>query len=331
MTKLSGWLKKYFIPHENNDHKPHFLRIKTVIIILSIVLAVETIFLVPIVEFLSKTNFFASILPYVVVDGTNDQRIQNNIKPLAVNPLLEKAAQLKADDMAEKGYFSHDTPEGFAPWHWLQIAGYDFSYAGENLAVNFFDSKDVVEAWMNSAKHKENILNSNFTEIGIAAVKGMYKGKEAVFVVQFFGTPALAKAGSETINGVAALNSATSSTAKKESAEIKISNPNYEESFVAVDKDGNVLPASVSAENLPAVKYSSLISRIVTTPRNVFNYLYVVILTIILLSLALKIFIKIKIQHPPLIVNGVILLIIVSSVLVLNNFISFHYGRIFGG
>ncbi len=62
---------------------------------------------------------------------------------LAVNPVLERAAQAKADDMAAKSYFSHNSPDGVTPWFWLNQAGYVFTYAGENLAANFSDSIDV--------------------------------------------------------------------------------------------------------------------------------------------------------------------------------------------
>ncbi|MBI3638379.1 CAP domain-containing protein, partial [Candidatus Wolfebacteria bacterium] len=64
-------------------------------------------------------------------------------------------------------------------------------YAGENLAVNFFDSEDAVNAWMKSITHRENILNTNFKEIGIGVAKGNYNGKESIFVVQLFGSPIL--------------------------------------------------------------------------------------------------------------------------------------------
>jgi hypothetical protein len=92
--------------------------------------------------------------------------------------------------MAEKGYFSHTGPDGAQPWKWFREAGYRYEYAGENLAVNFNESEDVVNAWMKSPTHRANILKHDFTEVGIGVATGTYKGKEAVFVVQFFGKPA---------------------------------------------------------------------------------------------------------------------------------------------
>ncbi len=132
----------------------------------------------------------AAVIAGVLATLTNEQRIENKLPTLKSNQLLEKAAQMQADDMATKGYFAHTSPDGKSPWYWLDLAGYEYSYAGENLAVNFFESEDVARAWMNSPKHKSNIVKKNFTEIGIATSAGIYKGKNAVFVVQFFGTPA---------------------------------------------------------------------------------------------------------------------------------------------
>ena len=79
------------------------------------------------------------------------------------------------------------------PWFWFAEANYQFSYAGENLAVFFGDSEDVVDAWLNSPSHRANLLNQQFTEIGIAVAEGTYQGQETTFIVQLFGTPAVAQ------------------------------------------------------------------------------------------------------------------------------------------
>ncbi|MBI3638577.1 hypothetical protein HY227_02430, partial [Candidatus Wolfebacteria bacterium] len=108
------WLKKYFIPHEHNNHKPHLLRWEATVVILGLVLLVETIFLFQI-TILSKTKFFADILSNVIVNETNKNRLAFNVNGLKENSLLDQAAQMKADDMAQKGYFSHNTPEEYTP------------------------------------------------------------------------------------------------------------------------------------------------------------------------------------------------------------------------
>jgi hypothetical protein len=96
---------------------------------------------------------------------------------------------LKAQDMAAKGYFAHTSPEGRSPWYWFDQAGYKFIFAGENLAVNFDETKDVENALLASPTHRANILDKNFTEIGIATYPGEYKGMRTTFVVESFGTP----------------------------------------------------------------------------------------------------------------------------------------------
>ena len=132
----------------------------------------------------------SSIYGSVLVSLTNRDRTLLNISELKVSPILEKAAQMKADDMAKNGYFSHNTPDGKTPWYWIDLVDYKYVVAGENLAVNFNESENVQNAWMNSPTHRANIVNSKFTEIGIASSTGIYKGREAVFVVQLFATPA---------------------------------------------------------------------------------------------------------------------------------------------
>lgn len=137
----------------------------------------------------SVLDSISAIYGAVLVNLTNQNRIAANISELKVSPILEKAAQMKADDMASKNYFAHNTLEGFTPWYWFDKAGYKYIYAGENLAVNFQNSEDVETAWMNSRGHFLNIMNPKFTEIGIATSTGIYKGRQAVFVVQMFGAP----------------------------------------------------------------------------------------------------------------------------------------------
>lgn len=132
--------------------------------------------------------FLAKIISGTLIDLTNIERSFSNANQLTVNPLLEQAAYLKAKDMAQKNYFAHISPEGITPWHWFKEVGYDFIYAGENLAVNFTNSNALHQAWLNSYTHRRNILNKNFKEIGIGIAEGIYKGEKAVFVVQLFGT-----------------------------------------------------------------------------------------------------------------------------------------------
>jgi len=135
-------------------------------------------------------TMLTTVLPSVIVELTNEERLDAALPTLTRNSLLDETARKKAQDMVDHEYFAHDSPEGVEPWYWFDEVGYDYVHAGENLAIYFEDSDDVVEAWMDSPLHKANILSGKYTEIGVAAVRGEYKGYDTVFVVQHFGTPA---------------------------------------------------------------------------------------------------------------------------------------------
>lgn len=158
------------------------------ILIILVVLVIIIFIFFPDIR-ISTFDSLSAIYVSVLVNLTNQDRSNMNIQELTVSPLLEKAAQLKADDMAERGYFAHNTPEGKTPWHFLELAGYRYRRAGENLAINFVDTEEVHKAWMNSRGHFLNIMNPRFTEIGIATSTGYFNGRKAIFVVQMFATP----------------------------------------------------------------------------------------------------------------------------------------------
>jgi len=183
---------RFFIPSEHNDYRPSSLEARASGIMLLLILCTFALANVHAILLVSSDWFVGSIIPAALVTLSNDQRAGDALPTLTRNATLDAAAQLKANDMAEKGYFAHESPEGMTPWHWFGVAGYNYAYAGENLAVLFSDSEDVVRAWMNSPGHRANILGSHYTEIGIGTAKGIYKGVPTVFVVQLFGTPATA-------------------------------------------------------------------------------------------------------------------------------------------
>lgn len=180
---------KAFVPHEHNEHKPHIFRPLGLLVVGLFIIGFFMFARLQVYILTQSEYFLSAVLPSVLVDLANDDREDEGFPALSISPVLEEAAQLKANDMAEKGYFAHTSPEGLAPWYWLDEAGYRYFAAGENLAVNFSDSKNVEEAWMDSPSHRANILSNNFTEIGIATARGEYKGRETVFVVQMFGRP----------------------------------------------------------------------------------------------------------------------------------------------
>lgn len=143
----------------------------------------------------------AAVVESEIVALTNTERTDNNVPQLTENPVLDEAAQARAEDMAKKGYFSHTAPDGSLPWVWFDKFGYDYHYAGENLAVRFSDSGEVVNAWMASPTHRENIVKSDYTEIGVGVADGTYEGQPTTFVVQFFGTPQISTTARVTTSG----------------------------------------------------------------------------------------------------------------------------------
>lgn len=138
----------------------------------------------------SSNWLVGSVLPAVVVQLTNEERSDLNASPLKRSSTLDAAAKLKAEHMAKNQYFAHYAPDGTTPWYWFDVSGYKYAHAGENLAIHFTDSDQVVEAWMNSPAHRDNIVSGKFTEIGVGTAKGRYQGSDTVYVVQLFGAPA---------------------------------------------------------------------------------------------------------------------------------------------
>ena len=120
---------------------------------------------------------------------TNQKRADAGLKSLKINETLSKAAQEKANDMFNNNYWAHTSPSGKEPWDFIIASGYDYLYAGENLAVDFSESKKVVDAWYASPSHKANLLNDKYTEIGFAVVNGELEGRKTTLVVQMFGYP----------------------------------------------------------------------------------------------------------------------------------------------
>lgn len=182
--------RHYFIPHPGNNHKPHLFRDHTVFFLMAFIIGTEFVVISASLLFHQTSFFLSAVLPNALVELTNQERVKSAVPVLKMNPLLAKAAEAKAKDMASKGYFAHTSPDGTTPWYWIINSGYVFDRAGENLAVNFYGSEDVVNAWMNSPSHKQNILSAGFTEVGIGIAEGMYQGRSVVFVAQMFGKPA---------------------------------------------------------------------------------------------------------------------------------------------
>lgn len=141
--------------------------------------------------FAYKNENAVTLLQSKIIAETNLQRQQNGDMPsLKENITLNKVAAAKANDILLNQYFEHISPSGIGPGDLAQKYGYEYIIVGENLILgNFSSEKEVVQDWMNSPGHRANILNDRYTEIGVAIIKGIYKGESVWIGVQEFGLP----------------------------------------------------------------------------------------------------------------------------------------------
>ena len=112
----------------------------------------------------------------------NADRKANGLPELKSNPQLNRLAQTYAQDMIDRGFFSHNDPEGKTPFQRMQAAGISYNTAGENLAINT-DVTAAEKAFMASSGHRANILNSAYTDVGIGVRRA---GNGSVYLVQEF-------------------------------------------------------------------------------------------------------------------------------------------------
>jgi len=124
-----------------------------------------------------------------LLSGTNAARSANGLAAFALNSLLNNSAQAKAQDMANKDYWAHVSPDGTQPWYFFEQAGYSYIRAGENLAYGFSTSQGAVDGWMNSASHRANILG-DYAEVGFGIVNtpNYQSSGEQTIVVAHYGT-----------------------------------------------------------------------------------------------------------------------------------------------
>lgn len=346
---MSFWksLKHIFVPHEGNDFKPHFFREFSILLILGAI-SLITLASIQITNLLQSGNL-AAIYTSEIIGLTNNDRGSYALRPLTQNSLLALAAELKAKDMASKGYFAHISPDGRSPWTFISQSGYKFVYAGENLAMDFTDSIDVERAWMNSPGHRANILGANYTEIGVATSRGMYQGREVTYVVQMFGSPPFvseitlpekivvdtstssAPIASEKIEQVVIVASSTKTITKinnssdTEISEIAILGASSTETISK--KDEALKPAEIStstrevegdfiafvsnADQGPKIPwYKSAYQRILGSPGTSLGLVYLALAVFISLAIIIFGIFEWRMRHPKNIFYGILLVII---------------------
>lgn len=177
-----------FFPCQENDFRPIALQRQFLAYYILLFLTLKSV-IFPFYLLFPKTSFFAEVISSTLIELANQERRSAGLSPLKENLVLNQAALAKAQDMIENDYFNHTSPSGVTPWYWFKKNGYAYKAAGENLAIGFLDSVEVENAWEESPSHRQNLLNPNFKEIGIAVLTGSFQGKETTVVVQLFGTP----------------------------------------------------------------------------------------------------------------------------------------------
>lgn len=123
-----------------------------------------------------------------VLAQMNAYRADRGLPPLRFETRMQKAADDRMRDMEEQEYWAHESPDGRSPFTWLRAESYDFEFAGENLAAGFETNEVLVQSWMESPGHRENIMSPLYADCGIAIIDGSTKGRAAgKSVVVMFG------------------------------------------------------------------------------------------------------------------------------------------------
>lgn len=178
----------WFIPHKQTHQKAHLLSWEGLLIYVFLFILLQVGFSVVGYTKPGVLGISSSIDQKSIIELTNKEREKKGLAPVVENEALDKAAALKAQNMFSENYWAHFAPSGKTPWDFIIGAGYHFTFAGENLAKNFYKSDEVVSAWMNSQTHRDNLLNSHYKDIGIAVVEGVLNGQKTTLVVQEFAT-----------------------------------------------------------------------------------------------------------------------------------------------
>ena len=146
------------------------------------------------VAFIASTAGATEITRESVVAEMNARRLRIGLSPLREEARLTEAAEDRMRDMEEQGYWGHTSPDGRSPFEWLRPRGYQFAYAGENLAAGFETAEILVDGWMESKGHRENILSPLYSECGVAIIEGATTGKQTGrSIVVMFARPQTAQ------------------------------------------------------------------------------------------------------------------------------------------
>lgn len=186
---MKHFLHHLLFPRESNNYRPKVLHFEVLFLIVAFLMSAFISLAGIERQYPAVLGDSTSISVQDLLTSTNLKRQANGLAPLKLNSQLNLAAQQKAKHMFAQNYWAHVAPDGTTPWVFIKDSGYEYLYAGENLARGFNTGSEVVDAWMNSPSHKENMLSPNYTDIGFAVLPGSLTGNDTVLVVQMFGSP----------------------------------------------------------------------------------------------------------------------------------------------
>ncbi len=191
--RVQHHVKMAVVPHAKNQFRPHLVRSHGIAVVL--LLVATLVFGSNWLSTGSVLGAEVNITPVSLLKDVNNERMQRGEVSLKYDQQLSQAAFLKAQNMFDQQYWAHNAPDGTTPWSWFGKVGYNYAFAGENLAKNFQSASATVAAWMASQKHRDNVLGQEYTEVGFAIVDGVLNEKQTTLVVALFGRPSASVAG----------------------------------------------------------------------------------------------------------------------------------------
>jgi len=287
ISKIHSWT----IPHEGNEYKPYAVRHKSLATYSALLIGIKVFVLLLLFFSYPNPAEFSTITVNRIIELTNQERVAQGLESLRHSSILDLAAQKKATHMLEYNYFAHTAPDGTKPWHWFKEVKYNYTFAGENLAMNFVQAEDAVQAWMDSPTHRDNIISEDYSDIGVAVMIGELEGQETTLVVQLFGKTYANVAGESFIP--------TSAPIEGENVAGPI----------------NVTPEAAQQQvKLEEKKSSSWVSKVIYYAEKFFF----ILLGFVILNLILTIIIRVEIQHRPIIMHCLWVILLSLTMLLLK-------------
>lgn len=186
---IGKFIRHFFTPHHTNNHRAKIIHNQSIILVVLLLLGTSFLFNTTRQHYPNVLGISANISNQELLLLTNIKRAEAGLPPLQLNDQLSRAAEGKANDMFAKQYWAHFAPDGTSPWDFIHGAGYNYIYAGENLARGFTTAQDTINAWMASPDHRANMLSSHYNDVGFAVGIGKLPGdSETVLVVEEFGS-----------------------------------------------------------------------------------------------------------------------------------------------